>query len=1170
MVRGLVPVFGRAWCEGFRRFRVEFGEGRRPTQWRVLRVAETPVRADPWAAGKVRWDPDRGATGNLANWDTGLTSYRYGYAPSKRNLIGVYSLRVVVEDRQGETVERRVVVQVARIIGRQMGGIAESSDGKVFLNVEPESTVRDGVLVGIEPVDPVANPPMVELAPAPGLVQVGSLYELRPPKLEFIRPASFRMHYADEDLQPKGPDAKPLAEERLGIYAYEAATKVWRRLSSTLLPGQNEVRAELTRVPPNVAFYGLFADVTAPPPPKLTAPPATSTSARLTLSGQAESEARVEILVGGEARATTTADVDGAFEAGPVPLTRGENTIQARAIDGAGNASRLTAAVKVVHEPHPPRSVKSVAFLGKLKAGRGDRFVIRLVGDDASPQADTARVRVANESDWEPVELELKETGPTTGVYAVLITVGAKTDVAAGVIGARKHGEKITVTSVQDGTKRATLEYVDRIPPRLPTVVSSTHPSACQNAFEGTRTEALDQWANLDGEYGATLEHRRENGDGHLMLVKPKRWGHLGAVARTTPYSAARFPLISFDYLINHDVRMDMMVNSGGWRLVPLSDDQRRESPRFGRLPLTRFADIRADGRWHSATLDLGAALAAGTRNGAELRVEEIRFVNWDVSAYRRLAFGLTGTRGSFYCLDNFRILGYGGPGASFEWTSEDDNGVAGYSVVFDREPETLPPEKSMGLVTEKTVEGLADGRWYLHVRAVDKPGNWGPTDHYMIFVDTQAPTARAEGPQGTVAWDTPARIRFEDSGGSGANPYSIRLRVAGETYGVDNGALRLDPATQTLVFDPNAHTLRVRRGDRYYDEPRPLIFADGQTVAVELLEAGDHARHRVQGTVKWAYRATSPLEVTPTDPDGEAGWYVTPPRIKMRAAGGAKVAYDWAITPEQDDLFRRGNSINRLTVTVTEGKGKDAKTRVYVRPFRLDTTVPKVTAEIVGPKPGPDGMYAQPPTVVLSHDDYALVEGGLTCRGYASGNCTGQAVVEREKAALGAWQPPGDLPAPAASMAWSGRLRAPATGAYKLWLRFGKGQRVQVLINSEAILDSAQAEAGAQEVEAEVLLTTAMQPIEVRWLGAKGRGPGATLSWQGEQMARREPLRPEHLFALKPLATVQYNWDGGRWMPYTGPLVAPRGRHVLHYRAADEAGHESAEGKVEIRCSPE
>jgi len=28
MVRGLVPVFGTAWCEGFRRFRVEFGEGR--------------------------------------------------------------------------------------------------------------------------------------------------------------------------------------------------------------------------------------------------------------------------------------------------------------------------------------------------------------------------------------------------------------------------------------------------------------------------------------------------------------------------------------------------------------------------------------------------------------------------------------------------------------------------------------------------------------------------------------------------------------------------------------------------------------------------------------------------------------------------------------------------------------------------------------------------------------------------------------------------------------------------------------------------------------------------------------------------------------------------------------------------------------------------------------
>ncbi|RLA85123.1 MAG: hypothetical protein DRG31_03780, partial [Deltaproteobacteria bacterium] len=102
MVRGLVPVFGTARCEGFLRFRVEFGEGRQPKQWHVMRVSEKPEREDPWAAGKVRWDPDRGAKGNLADWDTGLTSYHYGYAPTQRNLNGVFTVRVVVEDERGE------------------------------------------------------------------------------------------------------------------------------------------------------------------------------------------------------------------------------------------------------------------------------------------------------------------------------------------------------------------------------------------------------------------------------------------------------------------------------------------------------------------------------------------------------------------------------------------------------------------------------------------------------------------------------------------------------------------------------------------------------------------------------------------------------------------------------------------------------------------------------------------------------------------------------------------------------------------------------------------------------------------------------------------------------------------------------------------------------------
>jgi len=1158
MVRGLVPVFGTARCEGFLRFRVEFGEGRQPKQWHVMRVSEKPEREDPWAAGKVRWDPDRGAKGNLADWDTGLTSYHYGYAPTQRNLNGVFTVRVVVEDERGEAVEKRVVVQVARIVGREMGGIAESSDGKVFLNVQPESTVRDGVLVGIEPVHPVDNPPIVELPAAKGLEQVGSVYEFRPPGLELVKPASFRMHYAEADLRPEAEGAKPLPEDRLGIYACDAGKKTWRRLPSTVLAGENAVHAELAEVTRDVAFYGLFADVTPPPPPKLSPPAATSASARIPLAGQAEPDAKVEVLVGGEPRATVTANADGAFQIAGLALARGGNVIQARAIDGAGNTSLPSEAVRVAHDPHPPKAVHSVEILGKLKAARGDRFLIKLVGDDASPQADTTRVQVTNQTDWQPVELELTETGPATGIYVAPFTVGAKTDAEAGVIAAQKHGEIVTVASLQDKSKRATLEYLDHIPPRVPTVVSPTHPSACQNPFEGTDDEALGEWANLDGEYGATLRVEREKGNGYLMLVKPKRWGHLGAIARRTPYAAAQFPLITFDYLINHDVKMDVMVRRGGWQLVPLSDDQSRESRQFGRRPLVSFCGIQADGRWHSASLDLGAALAHAHPGGGDLRVDEVRFVNWDVSAYRRLSFGRTGTRGSFYCIDNFRILGYGGPNASFEWTSEDENGIAGYSLVLDQKPDTIPPEQNMGLATEKAAQGLAEGRWYLHVRAVDKPGNWGPANHYMVFVDTKAPAVAGVAPQGKAAWDTPVEIRFDDAGGSGVNPYSVRLKVAGETYGTDNGALSLDPVRQLLTFHPMAHTVREWRGSRYEEGARPLLLADGQTIEVALLEAADHAKHAVENTPAWRYQATSPLKVTPADPDGRNGWYVTPPKIKMEAPDNAEVEYQWAITPEQDELFRRGNSINRLTITVTEGKGKEAKETRYVKPFRLDTTVPDVAATVIPEKPGPDGVYPQPPTIVLRHDDYALVEGGLTCQGYASADCTGELLFRQEAVDLGAWQPPGDLPAPVRSVSWTGRLRAPQTSAYTLALCFAKGQSLQLLVSGEVVLDSRKAPDGAQEVEAELLLTNMMQPVELRWLEPVGDGPKAKLAWQSERMGRREDVRPEHLFALKSLATIHYHWDDGEDAVYVRPLTAPRGRHVLHVHAGDEAGHTS------------
>ena len=804
--------------------------------------------------------------------------------------------------------------------------------------------------------------------------------------------------------------------------------------------------------------------------------------------------------------------------------------------------------------------------VGARRATRGQKLLVKLVGEDASPAVNVARAQVSAGGAADGFELELTETGPRTGVYVAGLAVGAESNAARADIGATKHGQTITVVAARDGAKRAAIEYADIVPPSPPSIEPLTHPSECQETFQHT-TSPFGGWRNIDGEYGAGLSHQVAGGNRYLKLTKQQGRGHMGAWACTRAYSAASHPLLTFDYLANPEVKMDIQVNHRGWRLLVFNDPS-GDDPRWGRKPVGSFHGIVSDGRWHHAELNLGSILAARSPADGKLMVNGIQFINWDKPAFMKTQFGRTGRKGSFYCIDNFRILGYGGPNASFTWSSEDENGVAGYSFVFDREPNTIPPEKSMGMVTQEVVEGMGEGRWYLHVRAVDKPGNWGPANHYMVFVDIKAPTAEKVGPTGTAPFDTPVQIRFDDHGGSGANEYSVRLKVASAVYRIGDGALSFDPDKQVLAFEPRRNTRRVKRGHRYQDESFPLIFADGETVGVELLEAGDHARHPMEGKVAWSYQVTSPLKVTPANPDGENGWYVTPPKVKMEAPESAKVDYAWAVTPEQDALFRKGNSINRLTVTVTEGKGKQAKRTRYVKPFKLDTTVPKVTARVVGAKPGPNGVYAQPPTIVLSHDDFALLEGGLTCLAYAGAEGSGEALWRREGLAPGAWKPPTDVAAKALSVSWTGRLRAPETGVYQMWLRFRKGQAVQVLINGEAVLESTKAKEGAAEVATEVLLTKHMQPFELRWLRPAGAGPGVKLGWQGEKMRRREDVPREALFALRSLATIHYRWGDGEDAAYVRPLTAPRGRHVLHYHGSDDAGHAGPEATLEIRSA--
>ena len=140
--------------------------------------------------------------------------------------------------------------------------------------------------------------------------------------------------------------------------------------------------------------------------------------------------------------------------------------------------------------------------------------------------------------------------------------------------------------------------------------------------------------------------------------------------------------------------------------------------------PAGRIDGVVADGQWRHASVNLHDAIV---RAVPELPVPI-------VSKVRLSAHGQPGCRrGAVLWLDNVMLSRAQGSGGLFEWEApEDPSGLLGYSLAIDRNPDTIPPPRRQTLAPFAEVDAGA-GTWYVHVRAGDQAGNWGPTKRFRI-----------------------------------------------------------------------------------------------------------------------------------------------------------------------------------------------------------------------------------------------------------------------------------------------------------------------------------------------------------------------------------------------------------------------------------------------------
>ena len=121
---------------------------------------------------------------------------------------------------------------------------------------------------------------------------------------------------------------------------------------------------------------------------------------------------------------------------------------------------------------------------------------------------------------------------------------------------------------------------------------------------------------------------------------------------------------------------------------------------------------------------------------------------------------------------------------ATFAWTATSPSApVVGYSVVFDETLDTIPGTTVNDVAPTWQQQNISDGTHYLHVRAKDAGGRWGPTGTYRVLVDATAPAA----PAITSSTQPDENTWYSASDATFAFPADDTSGIAGYSYLIDH-----------------------------------------------------------------------------------------------------------------------------------------------------------------------------------------------------------------------------------------------------------------------------------------------------------------------------------------------------------------------------------------------
>ncbi|MDX3615694.1 DNRLRE domain-containing protein [Streptomyces europaeiscabiei] len=184
---------------------------------------------------------------------------------------------------------------------------------------------------------------------------------------------------------------------------------------------------------------------------------------------------------------------------------------------------------------------------------------------------------------------------------------------------------------------------------------------------------------------------------------------------------------------------------------------------------------------------------------------------------------------------------------------------AAGYSYVLDAASDTVP-NTTTDSTTASYAGTVTEGTWYLHVRAADAAGTWGPTAHYRFTVDTTAPAVPT-----VSSPDFPDEVWAGDAGDTGTFTLSSGDKgLKSFTYALDGGTATTVTATaaaEAIDLTPasdGSHKLTVTATDKAGNTSAATAYTfhvGGAGLTAPL--AGEEAGHSVTLT------AAGPADLT-------------------------------------------------------------------------------------------------------------------------------------------------------------------------------------------------------------------------------------------------------------------------------------------------------------------